>query len=453
MSDKTFTAGSEEDFIRMLQEQMANGGISDDLDLSSLTLPDDDGQGASVADATEKTKEKNKFQRPQTLADRIIKITKWNRVIVENGLKVVMYFVIPLILNVLFLFVFSNFDAFTKIILLLSVTGGFSFYLYMLFRSQTEVATDAAKHVLDDMGKGNLAFDISSDKDLQVSLSDLAEPIDNVIKEMSDSISKIELSVLDIVGNSDALAYFANSMADKTTQQEDAISKIDNSTKLMNESMQYIKKNVELAYQNSKDSIQEADNSSVEILSLISEMKNISQISDKIVETMHQIGEIADETNLLALNATIQAAHAGDEGRGFVVVASEIRNLSESSAAATKSIFQIIENMVTSIDRGVTVSEKSKHALSKIINSIKATEDLMEDINTSINRQTGETDRLKGSVEDIKDLTLNINSDTQNMKEAISNLAGQAQILNGIIKHFDVNAASVGSDAIFGVDG
>lgn len=453
MSDKTFTAGSEEDFIRMLQEQMANGGISDDLDLSSLTLPDDDGQGASVTDATEKTKEKNKFQRPQTLADRIIKITKWNRVIVENGLKVVMYFVIPLILNVLFLFVFSNFDAFTKIILLLSVTGGFSFYLYMLFRSQTEVATDAAKHVLDDMGKGNLAFDISSDKDLQVSLSDLAEPIDNVIKEMSDSISKIELSVLDIVGNSDALAYFANSMADKTTQQEDAISKIDNSTKLMNESMQYIKKNVELAYQNSKDSIQEADNSSVEILSLISEMKNISQISDKIVETMHQIGEIADETNLLALNATIQAAHAGDEGRGFVVVASEIRNLSESSAAATKSIFQIIENMVTSIDRGVTVSEKSKHALSKIINSIKATEDLMEDINTSINRQTGETDRLKGSVEDIKDLTLNINSDTQNMKEAISNLAGQAQILNGIIKHFDVNAASVGSDAIFGVDG
>ena len=450
MSDKTFTAGSEEDFIRMLQEQMANGGISDDIDLSSLTLPDD-AQDGSAEDSEKEKKEKNKFQRPVTLADRIIKITKWNRAVVENGIKVVMYFVIPLILNVLLLFVFSGFDAFTKIILLLAITGGFSFYL--IFRSQTEVATDAAKHVLDDMGKGNLAFDISSDKDLQTSLSDLAEPIDNVIKEMSDSISKIELSVLDIVGNSDALAYFANSMADKTTQQEDAISKIDNSTKLMNESMQYIKKNVELAYQNSKDSIQEADNSSVEILSLISEMKNISQISDKIVETMHQIGEIADETNLLALNATIQAAHAGDEGRGFVVVASEIRNLSESSAAATKSIFQIIENMVTSIDRGVTVSEKSKHALSKIINSIKATEDLMEEINTSINRQTGETDKLKGSVEDIKDLTLNINSDTQNMKEAISNLAGQAQILNGIIKHFDVNAASVGSDAIFGVDG
>ena len=193
MSDKTFTAGSEEDFIRMLQEQMANGGISDDIDLSSLTLPDD-AQDGSAEDSEKEKKEKNKFQRPVTLADRIIKITKWNRAVVENGIKVVMYFVIPLILNVLLLFVFPGFDAFTKIILLLAITGGFSFYLFLIFRSQTEVATDAAKHVLDDMGKGNLAFDISSDKDLQTSLSDLAEPIDNVIKEMSDSISKIELS-------------------------------------------------------------------------------------------------------------------------------------------------------------------------------------------------------------------------------------------------------------------
>ena len=131
MSDKTFTAGSEEDFIRMLQEQMANGGISDDIDLSSLTLPDD-AQDGSAEDSEKEKKEKNKFQRPVTLSDRIIKITKWNRAVVENGVKVVMYFVIPLILNVLLLFVFSGFDAFTKIILLLAITGGFSFYLTRL---------------------------------------------------------------------------------------------------------------------------------------------------------------------------------------------------------------------------------------------------------------------------------------------------------------------------------
>ena len=79
MSDKTFTAGSEEDFIRMLQEQMANGGISDDLDLSSLTLPDESEGGNTETQTVSKENEKGKFQRPVTLADRIIKATKWKR--------------------------------------------------------------------------------------------------------------------------------------------------------------------------------------------------------------------------------------------------------------------------------------------------------------------------------------------------------------------------------------
>ncbi|MBQ2124333.1 MAG: hypothetical protein II196_00895, partial [Spirochaetales bacterium] len=145
MSDKTFTAGSEEDFIRMLQEQMANGGISDDLDLSSLTLPDESEGGNTETQTVSKENEKGKFQRPVTLADRIIKATKWKRNIVEAGIRIVMYFFIPFILNILFLFVFPHFDIFTKIILLFVITGGFSFYLNVIFKSQTEIATDAAK--------------------------------------------------------------------------------------------------------------------------------------------------------------------------------------------------------------------------------------------------------------------------------------------------------------------
>lgn len=445
MSDKTFSAGSEEDFIRQLQEQIAAGSS---VDAGNMNLADPAATDLEAEREPEKVEEK-----PLSFMDKIVKVTKIKRSILETIFKTCIYFIVPSIFNVLLVFVVAHLSSlFLKLFLLLLLSSFFAVYLQIILKAQTAGTTDAAKMVLDDVGKGRLSFDIESDPDLRNTLSDLAEPIDKVIKEMSDIITKIELSVLDIVGNSDALSYFANSMADKTTQQEDSVTKIDNFTKMINEAMQYVKKNVESAYQNSKDSIDEADKSSVEILSLIEEMKSISEMSDKIVETMHLINDIADETNLLALNAAIQAAHAGDEGKGFGVVASEIRNLSESSTSATKSIFQIIDNTVNSIERGVTVSEKAKKALAKIINSIKATEDLMSEINDSINLQSGETDKLKSSVEDIKDLTKNINSDTQNMKSAISNLAGQAQILNGIIKRFEVNASSVGSDAIFGVD-
>ena len=141
-----------------------------------------------------------------------------------------------------------------------------------------------------------------------------------------------------------------------------------------------IRKNVQSAYNIAKKSIEEADNSSVEILSLIEEMNRINEMSDKIITTMNFIDDIADETNLLALNAAIQAAHAGEEGKGFGVVATEIKNLAESSSKATKTIYQIIESTVESIAKGVQASEKAKKELNKIVNAIKITEDIMIDL-------------------------------------------------------------------------
>jgi methyl-accepting chemotaxis protein len=100
----------------------------------------------------------------------------------------------------------------------------------------------------------------------------------------------------------------------------------------------------------------------------------------------------------------------------------------------------------------VEVSHKAKSALNKIVASIKETEELMKDMSSSITEQTDTTSRLTESVENVQDLTKNINNDTQNMKSAIDNMAGQSQILNDIVKGFEINASSIKSDVIFGVD-
>jgi methyl-accepting chemotaxis protein len=181
-------------------------------------------------------------------------------------------------------------------------------------------------------------------------------------------------------------------------------------------------------------------------------MNTISEMSDKIVTTMNFIEEIAEETNLLALNAAIQAAHAGEEGKGFSVVATEVKNLADSSSKATKTIYQIIERTISSISKGVKVSEKAKKALTKIISLIKSTEDIMSNISESINNQSKATIELKESLEVIHSLINEINIDTQNMKSAISNLSGQAQILKQLITIFEVNKDNYKSEDIFGID-
>jgi methyl-accepting chemotaxis protein len=436
-------AGNEEEFIRQLQEQLANGGQAasgDHNEASDIPLESDDGLLENSED--ESGKKNGVPAEKKKLSNRMI----------LGLLSNLIYFLPPLgILGVFYASArFVNQDILTPFFLAAgAILCGVFFKL--LISLKTKGTYSKAIEILDEVSRGKLSFDIDKNKKLKTNLGILAAPIQSVIKELSDLVTKIELSVLDIVGNSDALAYFATSMANKTDQQEGSITKIDNSAKQLNESMQGVRKNVEEAYEIAKTSITEADNSSVEILSLIEEMNTINDMSDQILTTMNFISDIADETNLLALNAAIQAAHAGEEGKGFGVVASEIRNLAESSSKATKGIFQIIEKTVESIARGVDASEKAKKALTKIVTLIKSTEDIMGEITNSINVQSSTANRLKESVGDIQDLTKNINSDTQNMKSAISNLSGQAQILNSIVKGFEINSASIHSGTIFGV--
>jgi len=451
--------GDEEDFIRQLQAQLAGesaaatGGGEEGAsgsplgDMSAEMAAADAINANSAASNAAADLLSNKPQRGNVI------VQKKQKGLLSQILTILKFFAVPTAISVLLFFMsLSMTNTIIKCIVFVFVGILTGFYIMFISRHEAGNQTVSASSILNEVAKGKLSFNIQDDPELKEALGSLATPIDNVIKELSDMVTKFEMSVLDMVGNSDALSYFATSMANKTDQQEASVQKIDSSAMSMNESMQNIRQSVESAYQNTKTSIVEADNSSVEILSLIKEMNTISEMSEKITATMKLISDIADETNLLALNASIQSAHAGEEGKGFGVVASEIRNLAESSSKATKSIYQTIETTVDSITKGVAASEKAKKALAKIVASIKSTEDIMSDISKSINTQSETTIGLKDSVSNIGELTKNINNDTQNMKAAIANLSGQAQILNTIIKGYEVNQSSIKSDVIFGVE-
>ena len=287
-TDKTFEAGNEEDFIRQLQEQMAS---------ENETSVSDENNGVEGNNQNEINKKAVKKKSVK------VNLNKNQNKYLKNLIFVVTNFLLPAIITYSAVMITAKYNHFIiNLIVILLSTCILGFYQVTVYNIKSKKSVVLAERILEDVARGKLSFDINSNKTLKAELGLLAIPIDNVIKEMSDIVTKIELSVLDIVGNSDALAYFANSMANKTTQQEDSVTKIDNFTKLINTSMEMVRKNVQSAYSNSKDSIVEADKGAIEILSLIEEMKTISDMSDRIVETMHFINDIADETNLLALN-------------------------------------------------------------------------------------------------------------------------------------------------------
>ncbi len=435
------------------QENVENSNKSDnnenDIDIDQYIQEQLNNKEELSKEPLEDVESKDKKE----IQEKEIKISKL-KIFINNSLKFLKYygFIITILISLFIINkIFEENLIFNLLLYIVSAIVIGIYYKYVFKKKNNEDMNNPLS-ILDGISEGKLTYNISKDKELKNILGDFAKPLDKIIKKISDIVSKVELSALDLAGNSDALSYFATSMANKTDEETKTINNIDNFAKNLNSAMQDIQKSVKTAYDISLDSIKEADTSSTEILSLIDEMNAINEMSDKIITTMNFIDEIAEETNLLALNAAIQAAHAGEEGKGFSVVATEIKNLADSSSKATKTIYQIVEKTIESISKGVKVSEKAKKALGKIISLVKSTEDIMSTINTAITTQTNSTNELKDSIANIYTLTDEINNDTQNMKSAISNLSGQAQILKQLISYFEVSEDHISSDNIFGIE-
>ena len=135
-----------------------------------------------------------------------------------------------------------------------------------------------------------------------------------------------------------------------------------------------------------------------------------------IREASEMIMSIADQTNLLALNAAIEAARAGEAGRGFSVVADEIRKLAEESTSFADSINSIIENLREKMSRAVTEMEEAQKIVEKQTDSVNHTESMFKGISTSV-------EAMRDSISELESSARNMNQKKDEVLDSISNLS------------------------------
>lgn len=296
---------------------------------------------------------------------------------------------------------------------------------------------DEISEVLADMAEGKLIIrlkyayigEFAKVKDALINISASMSEVMRSIAESSDQVS----------AGSEDLAKAAQGMAESCQNQAAAVEELLATSTSVAEQVKSNQEDSEESAVHTKQVATVMENSKQQMAVMLNAMNKIKESSDKVVGVIKTIEEIASQTNLLSLNASIEAARAGDAGKGFAVVAGEIGELAKQSANAVNTTRDLIAVSMEEIEKGNTIVNEVVELLNGAVEDVLGVNDMIQKSAETAVIQMNSMQQIRDGIEEISQSITDNSASAEETSATSEELAAQSVTLNELIKKFELS--------------
>lgn len=316
-------------------------------------------------------------------------------------------------------------------------------------RDETRILADSTAHLvrnfkamveeinamLSNIANGNLrtcSLKASYPGDFQSLKSDLMtihEKLNHTLSGISEATAHVSASSAQVADSSAALSQGSTEQASSVVQLSSTLSDMDQDAKKTALLAEQAKTAMDDAYVRLQES-------SAHIDGLNSAMELITSTSGEIRHIIDTIKDIAFQTNILALNASVEAARAGTAGKGFSVVANEVRELASKSDEAAKATMELIHRSIAAVDSGSQAVAKVTSSVSQIAELSEQAASQMDVMAEAVERQTDSINQVSTAVSQISEVVQSNSATAQESAATSEELSQQAAVLNRLVGGF-----------------